>query len=720
MATRDAEQPVSPKAGSRPWGNDRPLSPSPPPPPPPPGYRPSFRRQSTMMIESRIRRMDKRINPYRRYSEDYSREPSPRRDDPADGPVAVVYNINADGVRELEVQSKSLVDAIKKVNKHPPLRPVTDRFTEEEPYPTLFRHMDDIRQEILSLNDERALLDLKALEEVSREMVSIWNDAREESLDGELTSYDLIWKHFHPGDLVVREDDIGNLWLFVLIEITRGDIMIGRRANAETKRICKFSTWLLTWDGVESRLNRRSVIFNCTEFSGRRPVKSLPVYPLKFLKGVSEDETKYLLVKRGQQWWKLITERTACLEYNGPAYTHELDDYRRRKVILDTRGASPKRLRVDGRVVIDGDSKGLAPVDVLLGATDDDYDDRYDERAPARPVNDYRDQYQWDKLPITTELTDEQAMLCPPIIGCYGLRSKEFYSASVTNLRTVGWNVDAMDHLVLDVKKKDMLKGLVGYHYSRDDRGKGDLIAGKGQSLVILLHGPPGVGKTLTAESIAEAVQKPLVSLSIGDMVWDESRLQERLESEFKRATYWDAILLLDEADVVLEARSFEDVRRNGIVSIFLRQLEYYQGVLFLTTNRVSTMDTAFQSRIQIGIGFQSMTPEIRAQVWAQLLALNGRDKIIGMKALQDVKQKLSKCELNGRQIRNVLNVAEGLAFNQYGEAGKLKYSHILEAVEAAIEFQKLLDDSKSSMRLEQTVWAPYRGGDNDSVYTSL
>lgn len=248
------------------------------------------------------------------------------------------------------------------------------------------------------------------------------------------------------------------------------------------------------------------------------------------------------------------------------------------------------------------------------------------------------------------------------------------------------------------------------------------------------------VGKTLTAESIAEAVRKPLLSLSIGDMVWDESRLQEKLELEFKRATDWDAILLLDEADVVLEARSFEDVRRNGIVSgkpptqptafarpvheaelidptVFLRQLEYYQGILFLTTNRVSTMDTAFQSRIQIGIAFQSMTPGIRAQVWRQLLELNGRDKTIGPKALEDVRQKLSKCELNGRQIRNVLNVAEGLAFNQYGEAGKLKYSHIQEAVDAAVEFQGLLEDAKSTMKTEQTIWAPYRGGDSDFAY---
>lgn len=149
------------------------------------------------------------------------------------------------------------------------------------------------------------------------------------------------------------------------------------------------------------------------------------------------------------------------------------------------------------------------------------------------------------------------------------------------------------------------------------------------------------------------------------------------------------------------------------LLSVFLRQLEYYQGVLFLTSNRVSTMDVAFQSRIQIGISFKNMTPAIRSQIWQQLLALNGRDKIIGPQAVEDVKQKLGKFELNGRQIRNVLNVADGLAFNEYGESGKLKYSHIREAVESAVEFQNMLEDARSSMKNEQTVWAMYRGGDD-------
>lgn len=150
------------------------------------------------------------------------------------------------------------------------------------------------------------------------------------------------------------------------------------------------------------------------------------------------------------------------------------------------------------------------------------------------------------------------------------------------------------------------------------------------------------------------------------------------------------------------------------LFTVFLRELEYYQGILFLTTNRVNTMDTAFQSRIQIGIGFKSMTSDIRAKVWTQLLTLNGRDKTIGPEALKKVQTELSKYDLNGRQIRNVLNVAEGLAFQEDGETGKLRYAHIKQATKAAAEFQKMLEESKSMMKLEQTVWAPYKGGDDD------
>lgn len=64
---------------------------------------------------------------------------------------------------------------------------------------------------------------------------------------------------------------------------------------------------------------------------------------------------------------------------------------------------------------------------------------------------------------------------------------------------------------------------------------------------------------------MAEYTRKPLYSINIGDLTAEHQ--SRRLEDVFSQSSRWDAVLLLDEADVVLEKRSFEDVKRNGIVS---------------------------------------------------------------------------------------------------------------------------------------------------------
>lgn len=113
-----------------------------------------------------------------------------------------------------------------------------------------------------------------------------------------------------------------------------------------------------------------------------------------------------------------------------------------------------------------------------------------------------------------------------------------------------------------------------------------DFIAGKGQGLVACLHGPPGSGKTMTAESVAEYTKSPLYLISAGDLGADPKKLEISLSRTLRLCTIWNAVLLLDEADVFLEERSLHDLERNALVSIFLRLLEYYRGILILTTNR--------------------------------------------------------------------------------------------------------------------------------------
>lgn len=77
---------------------------------------------------------------------------------------------------------------------------------------------------------------------------------------------------------------------------------------------------------------------------------------------------------------------------------------------------------------------------------------------------------------------------------------------------------------------------------------------------------------------------------SAGELGTDSRLLEGELQKILDICHAWGAILLLDEADVFLEKRNMQDIHRNALVSIFLRQLEYFQGILFLTTNRVEVI----------------------------------------------------------------------------------------------------------------------------------
>lgn len=166
-------------------------------------------------------------------------------------------------------------------------------------------------------------------------------------------------------------------------------------------------------------------------------------------------------------------------------------------------------------------------------------------------------------------LDDENATLCPAIVQYIVVNTQTLWLINADILKKVDWKeFFFLKQLVLkQKKKKDMLKGLVQNHLEKNFRTMGDFIAHKGRGLIIVLHGPPGNGKNFTTESIAEDVRWRLLAVSIGDLIADSKHLEERLDLTFSRCRDWSAILLLDEADVVLEAMSTEDVRRNGIVS---------------------------------------------------------------------------------------------------------------------------------------------------------
>lgn len=116
--------------------------------------------------------------------------------------------------------------------------------------------------------------------------------------------------------------------------------------------------------------------------------------------------------------------------------------------------------------------------------------------------------------------------------------------------------------------------------------------------------------------------------------------------------------MLIDEADIYMEERRVQDIERNHLVAGFLRALEYFRGILFLTTNRVGTFDEAFISRIHIQIYYPDFSDEDREKVWQTYFRKLAHEREKTMRVVQDAKDYVTGREVkalrwNGREIRN-------------------------------------------------------------------
>ena len=251
----------------------------------------------------------------------------------------------------------------------------------------------------------------------------------------------------------------------------------------------------------------------------------------------------------------------------------------------------------------------------------------------------------------------------------------------------VQWNKRAFDRLVLKSQKKELIKALVTVHLSTTSST--DVIEDKGKGLIMLFHGGPGTGKTLTAESVAELVQKPLYRVTCGDIGTEPESVEKYLDSVLYIGTMWDCIVLLDEADVFLEERTLADLQRNALVSVFLRVLDYYQGILILTSNRVGTFDEAFKSRVQLALHYPKLEEDGRWEIWHNFInSLSSDGENVQLEELQHKLGVLARYKLNGRQIRNTVKTARQLA---HYRREKLEYSHFETAIEVADEFEEYL-----------------------------
>ena len=109
--------------------------------------------------------------------------------------------------------------------------------------------------------------------------------------------------------------------------------------------------------------------------------------------------------------------------------------------------------------------------------------------------------------------------------------------------------------------------------------------------------------------------------------------------------------------------------------------MEYYRGILFLTTNRITTFDEAFLSRIHVALHFSELTTQTKMQIWRAFVKKAG----VRQGELPDeLIEKLAQRDVNGRQIKNAVRTSCSLALSR---KEPLNHQHITETLDAMHEF---------------------------------
>jgi hypothetical protein len=121
------------------------------------------------------------------------------------------------------------------------------------------------------------------------------------------------------------------------------------------------------------------------------------------------------------------------------------------------------------------------------------------------------DEQVWLSSSTSNQLSDAERLIATPVLRGYALKDKKWLGMFVDNVSDSTWNTLAFEPLVLP-ERQNHLKLILAVAKSRSKKldGFDDVVQGKGRGVIMLLSGPPGVGKTLTAEGVAEVMKVPL------------------------------------------------------------------------------------------------------------------------------------------------------------------------------------------------------------------
>lgn len=286
-----------------------------------------------------------------------------------------------------------------------------------------------------------------------------------------------------------------------------------------------------------------------------------------------------------------------------PTATHRDKDWARKTIIVLSSGEGDARLVNDESILSERalalDASGDIVGKYLRKAGKSD---RYDSKV-ENAVEEFK-----ATIPkgVFTELPVHAFMLM------FHMELHHHLWVHVDDMELYVYQPDLKNKLVLPPEHTDLIDILT----AEMDVLMDDIVAGKSGGTTVLCAGPPGVGKTLTAEVYSEIIRRPLYRVHSGQLGLSVGEMEKALKETLTRAQRWGAVMLIDEADVYIKRRD-DNIAANAVVGVFLRVLEYFNGLLFLTTNRVDDIDEAIVSRCIAMIKYSPPNESDRYKIWS-------------------------------------------------------------------------------------------------------
>ncbi|RYP41714.1 hypothetical protein DL769_011530 [Monosporascus sp. CRB-8-3] len=530
---------------------------------------------------------------------------------------------------------------------------------------------------------------------------------REAHLAAGVTTFETAWTLFAPGTLIVTKPfmDVPQL-----LEIAEAPVPWARTPAKNANRL-HTSAWCWDWNGRRMVKVKYKLIMR--RFTGTKAVNQLEYYPVTYHKDMEVGALLEMILKRSS---KFLMATLYCksggsqrYQYIGQAY--EYDDSR------DHRNAfEAKFFQISSEIMCDAQSyieyanskssHAIGDMDHDSVETVGESEDPFANLSPGEVGRvAYRDH--------------KHILLLPGRLLGYAMREKLWGQFSVELAKPPLEKCPRafLDRLQLEDRYKVLIQALFATHEARQGRNvqDADFVHELGRASVILLHGPSGVGKTLTAETIALATGKPLFTVSVTEIRLHPSRAGSNIGKLFGLATRWEAVFLVNEADVLLEPRrSTADTSRHAPTSVFLNALDNYNGIIILTTDRVKIwVDEAIISRIDIAVPYYHLA-DVQTQAIFKYFLDQVDPGMIEDRPLIDefIHDTGHLYGLNGREIRNVAFLAIALARQEAAVGrgdGRVSQAHIRKLCQMKRETRERLSDRPLAQRYNDGAIIAYK-----------